>query len=159
MNPGRKRAGIVVRRVVSRLEDVVCESPTLGPIYGERGGSPEMVARLLRPILQHEPAEVFVALLLNGKHCVTGIAEVSRGTLTSSLVHPREVFGPALREGAAAIIVAHNHPSGDPAPSMEDVEVTKRLSEAGRLLGVPLLDHLIIGQGDSFASLRERLSM
>jgi DNA repair protein RadC len=74
-------------------------------------------------------------------------------------VHPREVFAPALRELAAAIIVAHNHPSGDPEPSMEDIEVTKRLSEAGKLLGVPLLDHIIVGEGGSFTSLRERLSL
>ncbi|MCA9573523.1 MAG: JAB domain-containing protein, partial [Myxococcales bacterium] len=81
---------------------------------------------------------------------------VSVGTLTTSLVHPREVFGPALSDAAAALIVVHNHPSGDPSPSQEDVEITKRLIEVGRLLGVPLLDHVVVGEG-RFVSLRERL--
>lgn len=81
--------------------------------------------------------------------------EISRGTLTASLVHPREVFGPAIRMGAAAIILAHNHPSGDTTPSEEDQTVTKRIHEAGMLLGVPLLDHVIIGAGGSYASFRE----
>jgi DNA repair protein RadC len=69
------------------------------------------------------------------------------------------VFAPALREHAAAIIVAHNHPSGDPEPSLEDIEVTRRLHEAGRILGVPLLDHIIVGEGGSFTSLRERVGL
>ena len=72
---------------------------------------------------------------------------MSEGTLSTSLVHPREVFGPALRGGAAAVIVAHNHPSGDPRPSAEDVSVTRRLQETGRLVGIPLLDHVVIGDG------------
>ena len=70
----------------------------------------------------------------------------SQGTLTASLVHPREVFRPALREGAAALVVAHNHPSGDPSPSAEDQEVTRRLVQAGALLGVPLLDHVVVAE-------------
>ncbi len=77
------------------------------------------------------------------------------GTLTASLVHPREVFGPAMREGAAAIILVHNHPSGDPTPSPEDVEITMRLSEVGRLVGIRLLDHVILGDG-CFTSCFER---
>jgi len=156
---GSKEKGTLVRRVVSRFEDVVCESPELRGLYGSHARMPGAVAGLLRPHLEHETSERFVALLLNGKHRVMGFAEVSRGTLTSSLVHPREVFAPALRELAAALIVAHNHPSGDPEPSMEDIEVTKRLSEAGKILGVPLLDHIIVGEGGSFTSLRERLSL
>src|SRR5688572_19221019 len=124
MVPSRKASKIVVRRVVSRLEDVVCDSPVLGEVYGEQARSPAAVAKMLRSVLEGEPVEVFVVLLLDGRHRVTGLAEVSRGTLTSSLVHPREVFGPALRESAAAVIIAHNHPSGDPSPSSEDIEVT-----------------------------------
>jgi len=156
---GSTKKGTLVRRVVSRFEDVVCESPELGELYGKHAPGAGAVAGLLRPHLEHETSERFVALLLNGKHRVMGFAEVSRGTLTSSLVHPREVFAPALRELAAAVIVAHNHPSGDPEPSMEDIEVTKRLSEAGKLLGVPLLDHIIVGEGGAYTSLRERLSL
>ncbi len=148
-----------VRRVVSRFEEVVCESAPLQSLYGKRPGSAALVEALVAPFLAHEPVEVFVALLLDGKHRVTGFAEVSRGTLTSSLVHPREVFGPALRMGCAALIVVHNHPSGDPEPSSEDREVTKRLAEAGRLLGVPLLDHVVLGGGGRYTSLRERVSL
>ena len=156
---GSKEKGPLIRRVVLRFEDVVCESPELGEFYGSHARTAGAVATLLRPHLEHETCERFVALFLNGKHRVTGFAEVSRGTLTASLVHPREVFAPALRELAAALIVAHNHPSGDPEPSQEDIEVTKRLSEAGKILGVPLLDHVIVGAHGSFTSLRERLSL
>ena len=117
-----------------------------------------MVAAMLRPLLEDEVVEVFVVLLLNGKHRIFAFAEVSRGTLTSSLVHPREVFGPALRQAAAAVIVAHNHPSGDPEPSVEDLEVTRRLRDAGKLLGVPLLDHVVLGVDGKFTSLRERIT-
>ena len=79
---------------------------------------------------------------------------VSQGTLTASLVHPREVFRPALREAAAAIVLVHNHPSGDPTPSREDREVTRRLAEAGEILGVRVLDHIVIAE-TGFRSLRE----
>ena len=156
MGSSRKSKKALVRRVVSKLEDVVCESPELGEVYDAQLRTAEAVASLLRPLLENEPSERFVALLLNGKHRITGFVEVSRGTLTTSLVHPREVFGPALREVAAAVIVAHNHPSGDPEPSQEDLEVTRRLREAGQLVGVPLLDHIIVGERGSFTSLRER---
>jgi len=101
--------------------------------------------------------ETFHVLMLDGKHRLLRWQRVSEGTLTTSLVHPREVFGPALRESAAAILVAHNHPSGDPEPSAEDLTVTRRLVESGRLLGVPLLDHVVIG-GGRYVSLRERIS-
>jgi DNA repair protein RadC len=101
--------------------------------------------------LSKEAVEVFGVLLLDGKHKVIGWAETSRGTVNCSLVHPREVFGPALRMGATCIIVAHNHPSGDPAPSVEDIKVTERLIEAGKLLGVPLMDHVIIGNETHYA--------
>ncbi len=100
--------------------------------------------------------EVFVALLLDVQNRLQGEALVSIGTLTSSLVHPREVFRPAIAQGAAAVIVAHNHPSGDPDPSQADREVTRRLIRAGRLVGIPLLDHVVIGAG-RFASLRSSM--
>ena len=156
---GCKDKGTRIRRVVSRFEEAVCESTELCELYGSQARMAGAVASLLRPHLENETQERFVALLLNGKHRVMGFAEVSRGTLTASLVHPREVFAPALREHAAAIIVAHNHPSGDPEPSLEDIEVTRRLHEAGRILGVPLLDHIIVGEGGSFTSLRERVGL
>lgn len=89
--------------------------------------------------------EIFACLMLDTKNRIIGVTKISEGSLNSSIVHPREVFKPALIAGAASIVVAHNHPSGDPAPSREDIEVTRRLCEAGRLLGVDLLDHVIIG--------------
>ncbi len=102
--------------------------------------------------------EVFHVLLLDGKHRLKAREIVSIGSLTSSIVHPREVFRSAVRHAAAAVICAHNHPSGDPEPSAEDLEVTRRLHQAGRLLGVPLLDHVVLGDG-GWVSLRERLGL
>ena len=99
--------------------------------------------------------ETFWVLLLDGRHRLTMLRRVSEGTLTASLVHPREVFREAILSGAAALAVGHNHPSGDPEPSIEDWAVTGRLHEAGRLLGIPLVDHLVVG-GRSWVSLRTR---
>jgi DNA repair protein RadC len=144
-----------IRRVVSRFADVVAERTIE---YGAPAHSAGAVADLLRGLIADEAVEVFGVLLLNGKHRVIGWAEVSRGTLTSSLVHPREVFGPAVRMGAAAVVVAHNHPSGEPEPSTEDLEVTRRLRDAGRLLGIPLLDHVVVTH-DDHVSLRDRVDL
>ncbi len=107
---------------------------------------PADVFRHFHPRLRDASRERFLTLHLDGRHRVLGEAEVSRGTLTASLVHPREVFRPALRAGAAALIVVHNHPSGDPTPSLEDHRVTQRLCEAGELLGIPLLDHVVVAE-------------
>ena len=119
--------------------------------------SPERVHELMAAELRGLAQETFHALLLDSKHRLRRRQRISEGTLTSSLVHPREVFGPALREGAAALIVVHNHPSGDPEPSSEDLAVTRRLIEAGRLLGVPLLDHIVFAD-EGYVSIRERIS-
>ena len=97
--------------------------------------------RLMSEGLQEE----FHVVTLNTKHRMIRSHLVTVGTLDSSLVHPREVFRVAVRDSAAAVIAAHNHPSGDPTPSREDVAVTDRLTEAGRLLGIPLLDHVVLG--------------
>ena len=156
---GCKDKGTRIRRVVSRFEEVVCESSELCELYGSQARMAGAVASLLRPHLEHETQERFVALLLNGKHRVMGFAEVSRGTLTASLVHPREVFAPALREHAAAIIVAHNHPSGVPDPSRADEALTQTLKQALQLVDVRVLDHIIVGEGGSFTSLRERVGL
>lgn len=98
--------------------------------------------------------ETFKALYLDGRRRVLRSEIVSVGTLTATLVHPREVFAPALECGAASLVVAHNHPSGDPTPSSEDRLLTERLSQAGRLLGLNLDDHLVIGRG-CYVSLRQ----
>jgi DNA repair protein RadC len=118
--------------------------------------SPALVHELMAPEMRGLARETFHALLLDGKHRLQRRHRVSEGTLTSSLVHPREVFGPAIREGAAALIVVHNHPSGDPEPSAEDLSVTRRLIEAGALLGVPLLDHVVVTD-ERYVSIRERM--
>ena len=126
---------------------------------GRRRGRPIRcgadVVRTIGAELRFRRKEVFVALLLDARHRLRRVEQVSEGTLNSSVVHPREVFAPALREGAAALIVAHNHPSGDPTPSAEDRDVTVRLADAGRLLGVRLLDHVVVGD-PGFLSMRER---
>jgi DNA repair protein RadC len=101
--------------------------------------------------------EHFWAVLLNAQLGYLMHAEVSVGTLNASLVQPREVFGPALREGAASLVLIHNHPSGDPTPSQEDIRLTRQLAEAGRLLDVPVHDHLIVGNGTTaYVSFAER---
>ena len=99
--------------------------------------------------------EHFVTLYLNTKNQVLHKKTVFIGSLNASIVHPREVYKEALRRSAASIICIHNHPSGDPSPSREDIEVTKRLNESGRILGIDLLDHLIIGE-NKFVSLKEK---
>ena len=91
--------------------------------------------------------EIFAVMLLNTKNRVIGINVVSVGSLTASVVHPREVFKAACLANATNIILTHNHPSGDPAPSKEDISITSRLVQAGRLMDIPVLDHIIIGDG------------
>lgn len=116
--------------------------------------SAEDVHRHLHPRLRHLSHERFLVLLLDGRHRLIRLEVVSQGTLTASLVHPREVFRPALREPAAALVLVHNHPSGDPTPSPEDREVTQRLARAGEILGVQVLDHVIVAER-GYCSLRE----
>ena len=119
--------------------------------------TPARVHELMATELAGLSQETFHVLLLDGKHRLRRRQRISEGTLTTSLVHPREVFGPAVRECAAALICVHNHPSGDPEPSPEDLDVTRRLIESGRLLGVPLLDHVVVGN-ERFVSIRERIN-
>jgi DNA repair protein RadC len=97
--------------------------------------------------MRHLKKEHFVTLHLNTKHCVIGEEVVSVGSLDASIVHPREIFKLAVKRSASAILCVHNHPSGDPTPSPEDIAVTKRLLEAGRVLGIDVLDHIVIGDG------------
>ncbi|TVP55069.1 MAG: DNA repair protein RadC [Gemmatimonadales bacterium] len=106
---------------------------------------PEDVYRFMAPRLRDLPHEEFHALLLNTQHRVLRVALVSRGILDASLIHPREVFRPAILENAASVVLVHNHPSGDPTPSPEDRAVTRQLSEAGRTMGIRVLDHLVVG--------------
>ncbi|KKS44051.1 MAG: hypothetical protein UV05_C0013G0008 [candidate division CPR1 bacterium GW2011_GWA2_42_17] len=101
--------------------------------------------------------EHFIALYLNARNQLVHKETISMGTLNANLVHPREVFEPALRHSAAGIMVAHNHPSGDPKPSEDDLEITKRLAEAGKMMGVELLDHVIIATNNHFSFKEEKL--
>ncbi|HEY5998034.1 MAG TPA: DNA repair protein RadC [bacterium] len=115
------------------------------------------VAGLYTPRLFNLPREVFIAVLLNARNEVIREITIAVGCLTGSLVHPRELFQPAVRDSAAALILVHNHPSGDPTPSPEDVQLTERLVEAGRILGIRVLDHVVVAQG-GYASLMDRRS-
>jgi DNA repair protein RadC len=108
---------------------------------------PDDVFRRMGPRLRDLPQEEFHALLLNTRHRVVREVLITRGILDASLIHPREVFRPAVAEGAAGVILVHNHPSGDPAPSPEDRAVTRQLGAAGRALGIPVLDHVVVGWG------------
>lgn len=119
--------------------------------------TPADVYRML-PELRALDREHFLSLHLSIKNRVNAIETVAIGTLSASLVHPREVYKGALLSNSAAIIVAHNHPSGDPTPSHEDLDLTQRLHEGGALLGIDLLDHLIIGR-EAYTSLREQAAI
>ncbi|KAF0180310.1 MAG: DNA repair protein RadC [Nitrospirae bacterium] len=105
--------------------------------------------------LRHLKKELFVALFLDAKNKLIREYRVSEGTLTNSLIHPREAFKQAVKESAAAVIFVHNHPSGDPTPSHDDLAVTRRLRDVGELLGIPVLDHIIIGD-ETYVSLKEK---
>lgn len=123
------------------------------PIEKIHFSCPQDAAEFLMPRLRYAAKEQFVVVLLNGRNKVIGTELVSEGSLSNSIVHPREVFAPALLKHAAAIMVAHNHPSGDPKPSNEDRDITSMLVRSGKVLGVPLLDHLIIGDGTYYSFL------
>lgn len=123
---------------------------------GDHIRGPADVFARMGPRLRDKAQEEFHALLLNSRHRVIREVLVTRGLLDSALIHPREVFRPAVGEGAAGIVLVHNHPSGDPTPSAEDRAVTRQLGEAGRALGIPVLDHVVVGAG-AYASLAEEL--
>ncbi|MGD9677322.1 MAG: DNA repair protein RadC [Vulcanibacillus sp.] len=107
--------------------------------------SPKDAAEYLIDDIKFLKQEHFIILLLDTKNQIISKETISIGTLNSSIVHPREVFKPAIKKSVSAIILAHNHPSGDPTPSKEDIEITKRLTKAGEILGIDVLDHIIIG--------------
>ncbi|VVB84193.1 RadC-like JAB domain protein [uncultured archaeon] len=113
--------------------------------------SPEDVYRRIYPRMREQKKENFIELCLDTKNQIIREEIISIGSLNANVVHPREVFKTALAVSAAHIIVAHNHPSGDPTPSREDIEVTKKLIEAGKIIGVDVLDHVIIGDGRHFS--------
>lgn len=138
------QAGIELGRRLSRAR--------LGEAIAIR--SPEDVSELMMEELRYLQKEHFVCLFLNTKNQVIGQETLSMGSLNASIVHPREVFRSAIKRSSAAIICVHNHPSGDPTPSAEDINVTKRLMEAGNIIGIDILDHIIIGD-QKYVSLKE----
>ncbi|KAB3531604.1 RadC family protein [Alkaliphilus serpentinus] len=119
---------------------------------------PEDVTALIMEEMRYLKKEYFNIFLLNTKNEVISIENISVGNLSSSIVHPREVFISAIKRSSSSIILVHNHPSGDPTPSKEDINITKRLLEAGDLLGIKVLDHIIIGDG-IYISLKEKAFM
>lgn len=117
--------------------------------------SPEDIANRYIPLMRETKKESFYVILLDSANHILREVKISDGILNSSLVHPREVFKPAIAEPAAAIILLHNHPSGNPEPSNEDVQITRQLVEAGKILSIPIHDHIIIA-GNTYASFAER---
>lgn len=117
--------------------------------------APADVVRAFQPRMKDLNVEVFKVLLLDSANHLLKDVDVSRGILNSSLAHPREVFRPAITESAASVILVHNHPSGNPEPSPEDVQITRQLTEAGKIMGIPVHDHIIIGW-PGYSSLAEK---
>lgn len=128
---------------------------TLNYAWGRKVGCADDAALLLHTYLGEQDREHFVVLLLDTKHMVRAVHTVAIGSLDTCIVHPREVFKPAVLANAAAMILCHN-PSGDPTPSQEDLKVTERLVAAGKTLGIEVLDHIILGDGYRYLSLREK---
>jgi DNA repair protein RadC len=125
------------------------------PVERKQIRSPVDVFNAVGEYLADADREYFLTLMLSTKNNITGVNVASIGTLNSSLVHPREVFKAAILANAASVVLVHVHPSGDPTPSAEDLEITKRLVEAGKIIGIEIIDHVVIGDG-CWASLKER---
>ena len=123
-------------------------------VVGEPFLNPRQIFEHYHGHLRDKKREMFLAVLLDARHRILREEIVSEGSLTTSVVHPREVFGPAVRESAGALVLVHNHPSGDPSPSEEDIAVTRRLVHASDLIGIRVLDHIIVGDGD-YTSFKE----
>ena len=139
---GPRRAGTLLAAL-----ELGRRAATAWPVNGWRVRTPADLAERLIPAMGHLPREELRAVLLNTKNAVTGMVTIYAGNLAGSPVRVGEVFRDAVRRQAAALVVVHNHPSGDPAPSAEDLRITRELAEAGRLLDIELVDHLVIGHG------------
>jgi DNA repair protein RadC len=146
-----KAKAVAVAAAVEIGKRMSALSPLVRPIIR----SPQDAADLMMARLRYESKEHFIALLLSTKNHVLAMPTISLGSLNASVVHPRELFKEAINHSAAAVILIHNHPSGDPDPSPEDIVLTKRLVEAGRLLDISVLDHVIIGDG-KYVSFKEK---
>jgi DNA repair protein RadC len=116
---------------------------------------PQSIVKAIRASIKDKAKEHFKLILLNPRNKIIGISTVSVGTLNTSLAHPREIFKEAIIHNAMSVVLAHNHPSGDPEPSEDDLTITKRLTEAGKILGIEVVDHIIIGK-NNFCSFKEK---
>ena len=134
---------------------LVRETPTEDPQNGPVLDCPSTVSKQLLPLFEGLDREHFVVLALDSRNRPIGANTVSIGTLSASLVHCREVYKFAILANAAAVILAHNHPSGETSPNRDDIELTQRLVQAGQILGIEVLDHVIVG-GQAFCSLKEQ---
>ncbi len=121
------------------------------PKFGEKIKKPETVFNLLKNEIGNKMKENFYILSLTTRNNLIGVDKVSTGTLSASLAHPREVFLPAIKNSASTVIIVHNHPSGDTQPSEDDLEITKRLVEAGKILGIDVVDHIIVAKDNYFS--------
>lgn len=149
-NTPAKRIQVVGLRMVRESSSILYPGRTIR--------KPQDAADLFRQFTGDCDREIFSILCLNAKNEPTAIHAVSTGTLNASLVHPRETFKLAILANSAAIVACHNHPSGDPHPSPQDIELTERLRDSGCLLGIELLDHIILGN-ESFISMKEKALM
>ncbi len=151
MEPGIGVAKACQLAAISEFAVRIAESR----MYDATIRQPEDLAAVLMPYFQQLAHEEFVVVLLDTKNKIVSRRTIFRGSLNASIVHPREVFKYAIRHSAAALLAAHNHPSGDPTPSREDIEVTRRLVEAGKIIGIEVLDHVVFGDGKTI-SMKEK---
>lgn len=138
----------VIKEVIRRIME---ESPNDNPVIH----GPEDVSNFFMPKLLHETKEHFMIALLNTKNRIIAAPTISIGSLSASVVHPREIFKKAIKYPCAGIILVHNHPSGDPKPSREDIAATERLVRAGKIMDIPIIDHVIIAQ-HNYLSMKEK---
>jgi len=141
-----------------KFKDTSIQYPELNEMPKKKITSPKDVYELFSPIFKEQPVEIFVVIWLSSANKVIGYEIVTRGTLNSSVIDPRSAFRGSIVANAAAMILAHCHPSGNTEPSSEDIAVTKKLVECGKLLEIPVYDHIIFA-GDSFTSFVERRLM
>jgi DNA repair protein RadC len=140
---------------VSRYRLLLVKDGTVPTSWDRQLRQSRDVADLMAPVFAGLDREAFFVVFVDGKNRASGINLVSLGSLTAALVHPREVFKAAIAGSAAAVVLVHNHPSGDPSPSAEDLALTKRLCEVGDLVGIKVLDSIVLGDNGSFRSLAD----
>ena len=152
MRQAKPAPGVIRARQLEVRYMAGVEVPDAAPLR-----TPLQVAAVLGPIMEGRPQEVMIVLHLDARHRLIGWEESAKGALNVVHVSPRDVYRSALTVGAAAIIVSHNHPSGDPSPSPDDMELTRRLRAAADLIGVPMLDHIVMGDAGFYSFAEERL--